>query len=251
METIDSLSRQAPSPPLTAAARLTPGRRALDVAVALTLLLLLAPLLVLLAVLVRVTSGPPALFRQRRVGAGGGEFTLYKFRSMREGGAGPGVTGRADPRVTRTGRVLRRLSLDELPQLWNVLRGDMTLVGPRPEVPGLARRYPPEYRWVFRHRPGLTGPCQLRSRSYAAQLDGHPDPEAYYLAVQVPRRTALDAEFLSRPTLWNVLRYTARTVLYVLSAPWDRSQGSRGPGSRGPGSRGPSDPVQRRRGGGS
>ncbi|MFJ1967490.1 sugar transferase [Streptomyces sp. NPDC087903] len=208
------------------AVRLSPARRTLDVAVSLTLLLVFAPLLVLVALLVAGTSGPPVLFRQLRIGAGGGTFTLLKFRSMRTGCTGPGVTCGADPRVTRTGRVLRRLSLDELPQLWNVLRGDMTLVGPRPEIPRLARRYPPQHRWVFRHRPGLTGPCALRSRGYAARLDGRPDPEEYYLSVLVPQRTALDAEFLKSATAWHVVGFTARTAVYVLSAVWDREGGS-------------------------
>jgi lipopolysaccharide/colanic/teichoic acid biosynthesis glycosyltransferase len=229
METIEGVPRQALS--AGPAARIAPGRRVLDVVVAVPLLLLLAPLLALLALVVRATTGPPVLFRQPRVGAGGEEFTLYKFRSMRDGSEGPQVAGGVDPRVTGTGRLLRRLGLDELPQLWNVLRGDMTLVGPRPEVPDLARRYPPEHQWVFRHRPGLTGPCQLRSRAYAAQLDGHPDPEAYYLKTLVPRRTALDAEFLSRATAWTVARYVALTVLYLLRAPWDRGPESRGGGS--------------------
>ncbi|CAL9617079.1 sugar transferase [Streptomyces sp. enrichment culture] len=201
---------------------IAPARRVLDVTVALVLLIALAPVLALLGAVVAVTSGRPVLFRQRRVGEGGGEFVLYKFRSMRTDCAGPGVTGGDDARVTRTGRLLRRLSLDELPQLWNVLRGDMTLVGPRPEVPHLAERYPPEHRWVFRHRPGLTGPCQLRSREYAAALDGRPDPEQYYLTVLVPRRVALDAEFLAHATAASVVRFTARTLWYVLSALWDR-----------------------------
>ncbi|MEU9389986.1 sugar transferase [Streptomyces sp. NPDC048324] len=196
--------------------RLRPSLRLLDVLVAAALTLLLAPLLALLAVLVCATNGRPVLFRQPRVGAGGREFTLYKFRSMPRDSTGPGVTGVSDPRVTRTGRVLRRLSLDELPQLWNVLCGDMTLVGPRPEIPDLARRYPPDLRWLFRHRPGLTGPCQLRSRYYAAQLDGRADPEEYYLRVLVPQRAAQDAEFLRHATLWTVLKYIARTIVYVI-----------------------------------
>ncbi|MCL6738330.1 sugar transferase [Streptomyces neyagawaensis] len=200
---------------------LAPALRTLDVAVALTLLLLFSPLLVLLVLLVITTSGRPVLFRQERIGEGGRMFTLYKFRSMRNGCAGPGVTGGSDPRVTRLGQLMRRLSLDELPQLWNVLRGDMTLVGPRPEVPDLARRYPPEHQWVFRHRPGLTGPCQLRSRAYAAQLDGRPDPEGYYLTELVPLRTAMDAEFLAQATVPNVLRFIALTIRYLLSCVLD------------------------------
>ena len=210
---------------------LSPARRTLDVVCALALLLVLAPLLGLLGLLVRVTQGAPLVFRQQRIGEGGRSFTLYKFRSMRNGSAGPEVTGGTDQRVTRTGRVLRRLSLDELPQLWNVLRGDMTLVGPRPEVPHLADRYPPEHRWVFRHRPGLTGPCQLRSRAFAVQLEDRPDPEEYYLTVLVPQRAALDAEFLRHATVANVLLVTARTAGYVLSALWDRPGGRRGGGS--------------------
>jgi lipopolysaccharide/colanic/teichoic acid biosynthesis glycosyltransferase len=207
------------------AERLAPARRALDIASALTLLFLLTPLLLMLALLVLATSGRPVLFRQRRTGAGAVEFTLYKFRSMRNGCTGPGVTRGTDPRVTRTGLLLRRLSLDELPQLWNVLRGDMTLAGPRPEVPELARRYPPEQHWVFRYRPGLTGPCQLRSRSYTARLDGRADPEEYYLRVLVPERTRLDAEFLRRATVPAVLLCLFRTARYVSAAAWDRPRG--------------------------
>ncbi|MBW8736390.1 MAG: sugar transferase [Streptomyces turgidiscabies] len=115
MHTVDRVPPQAL--PALSVVRLTLARRILDVAVVLPLLLMLAPLLMLLALLVAVTSGIPVLFRQRRIGAGGREFTLYKFRSMRTGSTGPGVTGGSDARVTRTGRILRRLSLDELPQL--------------------------------------------------------------------------------------------------------------------------------------
>ncbi|MET9734060.1 sugar transferase [Streptomyces sp. NPDC006458] len=224
MSTVDRTPSHAP---LTASAvGVGAARRSLDVIVALALSAALAPVLLLIAVLVAATSGRPVLFRQRRIGAGGVEFTLYKFRSMRADCAGVRVTGGTDSRVTGTGRLLRRLNLDELPQLWNVLRGDMTLVGPRPEIPELARRYPREHRWVFRHRPGLTGPCQLRSRAWAADLDGRPDPEHYYLTVQVPQRVALDAEFLAHATVGNVVRFTARTLVYVVSALWDQGGGS-------------------------
>lgn len=206
---------------------LTVPRRALDVVVSLALLVLLSPLLLFLSLLVRGTSGGPAIFRQRRLGEGAREFTLYKFRTMRQDAAGSGLTGTSDPRVTTTGRLLRRFGLDELPQLFNVLRGDMTLVGPRPEVPELAHRYPPQYHWVFRHRPGLTGPCQLRSRSDAVLFDGRPDPERYYLEVMLPSRAAMDAELLERITPGTVMRLVARTPWYLLSAAWDRPRSSR------------------------
>ncbi|MFI7007327.1 sugar transferase [Streptomyces sp. NPDC050145] len=207
--------------------RLSTPRRALDIAVSLTALVALSPLLAVIAVLVRATSRGSVLFRQRRVGEGGREFTLYKFRTLRPDLPGPEVTGSDDARVTRVGRQLRRLSLDELPQLFNVARGDMTLVGPRPETPGLARRYPPACRWVLDHRPGLTGPVQLRSRAYAAQLQGQADPEAYYLEVMVPRRVALDAEFLADPTLAHSVRLLVRTARYMLSAVGERPGGTR------------------------
>ncbi|MET7474053.1 sugar transferase [Streptomyces sp. NPDC005648] len=214
-----ALPRMAPAP-------LTLPRRALDVAVSSLLIFLLSPLLVLLALVVRATSEGPALFRQQRMGEGAREFTLYKFRSMRQDAEGPGLTGATDARVTATGRLLRRFSLDELPQLFNVLRGDMTLVGPRPEAVELAHRYPAEYQWVFRHRPGLTGPCQLRSRRDAVLLDGRPDPEGYYLEVMVPRRAAMDAQLLAHISVPTVLVFVARTPWYLLSAAWDEGGGS-------------------------
>ncbi|WP_441249439.1 sugar transferase [Kitasatospora sp. McL0602] len=190
-----------------------PARRALDLALGLPALALLLPLLAGLALLVRITSPGPALFRQLRVGAGGEEFTLYKFRSMRTGAAGPEVTTATDPRVTRIGHTLRDTSLDELPQLINLVRGDMTLVGPRPETPGLACRYPADCRWVFAHRPGLTGPVQLRATELAAPpAESAGDPETYYLDVLVPRRVALDAQFLAAPSLHRVLGLVLRTA---------------------------------------
>ncbi|MGI5193029.1 sugar transferase [Streptomyces sp. CA-288835] len=200
---------------------ITVPRRALDVAVALSLVLLLSPLLFSLAVLVRVSSGRPTIFRQQRMGEGEREFTLYKFRTMRPDATGPCLTSGSDPRVTGIGRLLRRYALDELPQLFNVLRGDMTLVGPRPEPIDVAHRYPLKYRWLFRHRPGLTGPCQLHSREQAASLDARQDPEDYYLTVLLPSRAAMDAELLADVTLATVVRYMARTVWYLLSAVWE------------------------------
>jgi lipopolysaccharide/colanic/teichoic acid biosynthesis glycosyltransferase len=195
---------------------LSPARRLLDVAVSTLALAALAPLLALLAAGVAATSRGPVLFRQVRVGAGGRLFTMYKFRSMRVGTAGPSVTASGDRRVTRIGAFLRQTSLDELPQLFNVLLGDMTLVGPRPEVPDLAERYPPGCRWVFDHRPGMTGPTQIRMRDDVTVPPGIADPEEYYLTTLVPRRVELDATFLTDPTLARTLRLLADTALYLL-----------------------------------
>ncbi|WP_370144556.1 sugar transferase [Streptacidiphilus sp. EB129] len=193
-------------------------RRAVDVAVGSLALVGLSPLLGGIALLVRGSSRGPAVYRQQRVGEGGAEFTLYKFRSMRWRSEGPELTGAADPRVTPVGALLRRAHLDELPQLVNLVRGDMTLVGPRPETPGMARRYPRDCRWVFDHRPGITGPVQLRASELAAPPDGVPDPEGYYLDVLVPRRVALDAEYLATRSPLRDLGLVLRTLRQVLGA---------------------------------
>lgn len=193
------------------------ARRALDVVVATIGLLLLAPVGVVLAVLVRLSSPGPALFRQRRVGEGGDPFTMYKFRSMRSAPGGSDLSMDGDPRVTAVGRFLRRSRLDEIPQLLNVLRGNMTLVGPRPETVALARRYPLVYREVLRHRPGMTGPVQVQMRTLRIP-EGMP-PEAYYLTVLVPRRVALDLEYLHRPTLRRTVALLFQTAVLPLRHP--------------------------------
>ncbi|MFB9386762.1 sugar transferase [Pseudonocardia petroleophila] len=165
-------------------------RRTVDIAVSGLALVVLAPLLLMLAVSIRIDTPGPALFRQPRVGAGRRPFTFYKFRSMRVGGddarlreliaaeirgedtsAGGSWKIDADPRITRVGRLLRRTSLDELPQMLNVLRGDMTLVGPRPCLDWEAEMFPPEFADRFSVRPGLTGLWQVNGRSTVGTLD--------------------------------------------------------------------------------
>lgn len=146
------------------------AKRVFDVVLALLALALLWPLMLLAAAAVWLESGRPVLFVQERVGLGGRTFRLYKFRSMVVDAAqrGPLSTAQNDPRITRVGRVLRRTSIDELPQLVNVLRGDMSLVGPRPDVPAQRANYTAQ-QWALRHRvrPGLTGLAQALYRSRA------------------------------------------------------------------------------------
>lgn len=189
-------------------------RRALDLLVSSAVLLLLAPAMAGVAVIVRLTSPGSALFRQRRVGEGGVPFTMYKFRSMAVGAAGPELSQAGDPRVTRVGGFLRRTRIDELPQLVNVLRGEMTLVGPRPETVDLARRYAPACREVLRFRPGVTGPVQVRMGTL--RIPAGADQEAYYLSELVPRRVRLDLEYLAHPTLLQTLVLLAQTAALAL-----------------------------------
>jgi len=196
-----------------------PTRRALDIVAGLFGLAVVGlPLLVLMAA-VRLTSPGPALFRQIRLGQGGRPFALAKLRSMRTGTSGPDITAAGDARVTRLGQFLRSTSLDELPQLWHVVRGTMTLVGPRPETPGLAAGYPPECQWIFRYRPGLTGPAQVRLRDRDVLPPGALVDTTTYLTRLVPARVALDAQFLAQPTLRNAAGVIADTVRHIIGRP--------------------------------
>lgn len=194
--------------------RPSPARRLLDIGVALTGLTMLSPLLLCVAFATRVSTGGSAIFRQRRVGQGGVPFTLLKFRTMRASMAGPEVTAPGDARVTPLGALLRRTSVDELPQLLNVLLGSMTLVGPRPESLPLAMRYPPECRSVFRYRPGLTGPSQVLVHDDHV-LDQVADVEGFYLRELVPKRVVTDMRFLADPTLVRTLAWICNTVRYI------------------------------------
>lgn len=198
-------------------AKVGPVRRLLDLVAGGLVLLAVAPMLVAIAVLVLVTSGRPVLFRQSRVGENGKPFWLYKFRTMRVVVSGPEVTAAADTRITGLGTYLRRTGMDELPQLWHVVRGQMTLVGPRPESVALADRYPAGCRPVLQARPGLTGPAQLRYRERSAvPPDGRTDVERWYLDVLVPLRVSADREYLDRPTLRHTFYYLIVTALFVV-----------------------------------
>jgi lipopolysaccharide/colanic/teichoic acid biosynthesis glycosyltransferase len=176
---------------------LSNGKRIFDVAVAAAGLLLTLPLFLVLALAIVLESGRPVLYRGRRVGRDGRPFRICKFRSMvvaadRVGGA---ITTAGDSRVTRVGRFLRRTKLDELPQLLNVLSGDMSLVGPRPEHPDYVRLYSPDQRRVLTVRPGITGAASVRYRNEEQLLRGE-DPEALYRSVIMPEKLRLELDYL-------------------------------------------------------
>jgi lipopolysaccharide/colanic/teichoic acid biosynthesis glycosyltransferase len=179
------------------------AKRAIDLLVAVPLLVVLAPVMAAIALLVRRDSPGPALFRQQRVGFAGRPFTLLKFRTMVVGAEGMGA-GLAvlpgDDRITPLGRALRRLSLDELPQLWNIARGDMSLVGPRPTVASQVERYTPHQRRRLLARPGLTGLAQVSGRN----------------AIPWSERIAIDVAYVDRWTMRRDLAIMLRTALVVL-----------------------------------
>lgn len=193
-----------------------PVRRTLDILVATVLLLVASPFVAVIALLILVTDGRPVFFRQTRVGELGRPFLLYKLRTMQVVASGPEVTTQRDPRITPIGAFLRRTGIDELPQLWHVLRGQMTLVGPRPESDTLAGRYPASCQSILLARPGLTGPVQLHYRERSNVLpEGWSDIESYYLQVLVPIRVAADQEYLADPSLRRTVRYLFLTALFV------------------------------------
>jgi lipopolysaccharide/colanic/teichoic acid biosynthesis glycosyltransferase len=210
------VSRQ-PSQARRAGSRLDEmARRSMDIALSMLVLLLCAPLLLALAVLVKLSSPGPALFRQRRVGRGGQPFWMLKLRSMRVGGGGPSVTADGDNRITPVGRFLRRTKLDELPQFLNVLRGEMSLVGPRPEVPEYVAHYTPEQREVLSVRPGITGPTQLAYRREEEMLKGKEDVVAFYLQEILPAKLAMDLAYIRSRTVWSDIGLLLQTALQMV-----------------------------------
>jgi lipopolysaccharide/colanic/teichoic acid biosynthesis glycosyltransferase len=193
------------------------AKRALDLLVSGLGLLLLSPLLLVLAVWIKLDSPGPVLYRGQRVGKDGRPFHMFKFRTMVEGAErrGPAVTYRDDPRITRAGRFLRRTKLDELPQLLNVLKGEMSLVGPRPEDPSYAAFYTPEQRQVLSVKPGITGPTQLEYRDEAFMLDGEAVDEDYVTRI-LPEKLNLDLEYVRTRSLMLDLKILWRTATTLL-----------------------------------
>jgi len=192
--------------------------RVLDVVLSLLALTVLAPLLLVVAIIVKCSSPGPVLYRARRAGRYGKPFTLYKFRSMVAGApnCGPRVTGSGDPRITPIGRVLRRTKLDELPQFFNTLTGDMSLVGPRPEDPALVETYSADERRLLTVKPGITSPATVLNR-YEEDLLAGPDPELAYRREVLPMKLRLELEYLDRRTVAEDLRVLGHTVLALFA----------------------------------
>ncbi len=189
------------------------ARRIMDVTGAAAGLAVLTPLFLVLSVLIRLDSPGPVLHRSTRIGLGGRPFTLYKFRSMVAGAAlcGPAITADRDARVTRLGRLLRRTKLDELPQLVNVLVGDMSLVGPRPEDPRYVALYTSTQRAILRTRPGITSPASLKYRREEQLLTGQ-DWEDLYVRGILPAKLSIDLDYLHRRTVWSDIGVILNTI---------------------------------------
>ena len=190
-------------------------KRLFDLVVAGMGLLLLSPLLLVIALWIKLDSPGPVFFRQQRVGRFGAPFRIHKFRSMSGDAplAGPQLTVGADPRITRAGAFLRRSKLDELPQLIDVLAGTMSLVGPRPEVPRYVAMYPAELRAkVLSVRPGITDPASIAYRDENTLLAGAVDPERVYIEQVMPAKLRFAAQYVDRMSLWNDVRLIGVTL---------------------------------------
>jgi lipopolysaccharide/colanic/teichoic acid biosynthesis glycosyltransferase len=197
------------------------AKQALDVVGAGLGLLALAPLFALVAALIKLQDGGPVFFRQVRVGRYGKHFRIWKFRTMvmdaeRRGGT---LTVGDDPRITRLGHVLRTSRFDELPQLLNVLAGEMSLIGPRPEVPKYADLYGPFERNVLGLTPGMTDPASIKYRHESAVLGQMDDPEVFYVNAVMPDKIRLNLEYAARATIWSDLLVIGRTIGCLLHKP--------------------------------
>jgi len=189
-------------------------KRLFDVIVSAMALILLSPLFLSVAIAIKLSSPGPIFYRAVRVGRHGVLFRLYKFRSMvvNADKIGAGITTAHDPRITPVGRFLRRTKLDELPQLINVLRGEMSLVGPRPEDPRYVALYTEEQRRVLRARPGMTSLASVRYRNEQALLSGD-DWETRYIQQIMPDKLAIDLQYIERATLLSDLGVLWQTFL--------------------------------------
>ena len=192
-------------------------KRAFDLAASGIGLLLLSPLLLALAAWIRLDSPGPVFFRQERIGLRGRPFRIYKFRSMRVDHSGPQITVGADDRITRSGHIIRAYKLDELPQLLNVFLGDMSLVGPRPEVPRYVALYPADVRAeVLSVRPGITDLASVQYRSESTLLAQSADPERTYIDTILPAKLALCRQYVRERSLGLDLKIIGMTLGILL-----------------------------------
>ena len=177
-------------------------------------LVFLFPVLIVVGILIRIKMpGGPIIFKQRRVGQHGQLFTMYKFRSMTVGHSGSSVSVKGESRITPLGAKLRKYKLDELPELWNVLIGDMSLVGPRPDVPGYADKLEGENRRMLLLKPGITGPASLKYRNEEEILAEQENPQKYNDAVLFPDKVQINIEYLDNWSFWNDMKIIIYTVL--------------------------------------
>jgi lipopolysaccharide/colanic/teichoic acid biosynthesis glycosyltransferase len=193
------------------------AKRLLDLVVAVPAAIALLPLFIAIAIRIKLDSRGPVFFRQQRVGQFGRSFDIFKFRTMTVGAEKEGsqITIGKDRRITRSGDFLRKYKLDELPQLFNVIRGEMSLVGPRPEVPRYIEQYDEEQRRILAFKPGITSPASIAFSNEGELLNQHPDPERFYRTELMPAKLRLDLNYAQRATFWSDCAMIAKTFLRI------------------------------------
>ncbi len=192
-------------------------RRIVDVLFSFAVIVILSPVFILVAIVIMIDDGRPVFFSQERVGAGGKTFRILKFRSMRRASGGSLITAAGDPRVTHAGAILRKLKLDELAQFFNVLRGEMSLCGPRPEVPRYVDLKDPVWQEILRVRPGITDPaslCYLNEEELLASVE---DPERTYRETILPEKLSISLRYQSTRSLWTDFTLICLTVRHSLT----------------------------------
>jgi lipopolysaccharide/colanic/teichoic acid biosynthesis glycosyltransferase len=198
---------------------MTMAKRLFDLCFSIAFLTLFSPLLLIVAVAIELDSKGPVFFRQERVGLNGRLFKVYKFRTMVENAAeiGPNITPSNDPRITRVGAFLRKSYVDELPQLINVLKGEMSVVGPRPETPEYVALYAPDQRKVLAAKPGMAGPATIAYRNEEDILADCQDPEEFYINHMMRDRLNLDLEYIENQSLLYDFQLLAQMLRATLT----------------------------------
>ena len=197
------------------------GKRLIDVSSSFVALVVLCPLFAVVGIIIKCTSRGPVLYWQDRVGHGGRIFKIAKFRSMVVGAdkKGLGITISGDARVTRFGAFLRKSKIDEFPQLWNVLKGEMSLVGPRPELPQYVSAYTPEQRLVLQARPGITDPASIRYRHEEAILATSQNPDEFYRGVILPDKLAINLQYIRDISVYSDIKCVIQTMTSLFKQP--------------------------------
>jgi lipopolysaccharide/colanic/teichoic acid biosynthesis glycosyltransferase len=193
-------------------------RRIFDLCLSVPALIVIAPVLLISAIAIRFSSPGPVFYPAKRIGKNGRVFTMHKMRTMHcRVLAGSSITSSNDPRVFLIGKILRALKIDELPQLLNIVRGEMSIVGPRPEAPDIvARHYTPDYMRSLEVLPGLTSPGSVFYYTHGEHLLAEGEAEEFYLARLLPLKMTLDLEYLTRSTIWTDLRLVLQTAWVLL-----------------------------------
>jgi len=192
------------------------SQNGIDRLIAVCVLIATLPIVAISALAVVIEDGGPAIFRQRRIGQSGKPFDLFKLRSMRTVSAGTGITARGDPRITRVGKILRKYKLDELPQIWNILRGEMAFIGPRPEVPEYVDTCDRRWRVILSVKPGLTDLASLLFCNEEQVLSQQCDIETFYRTYLLPRKLELSSQYIRTRSFTTDVKLIWLTIAHCL-----------------------------------